>query len=348
MKIIHVADVHLGAEPDIGFDWSKKRKADIHAAFQNIIVKCRDEKVDLLLIAGDLFHRPPLMREIKEVNYLFKSIPDTAVVLIAGNHDYLKKDGYYEQFQWNENVYGLWGKTCGRVEIPALDLAVYGCSYHSQEVREPLYDRVRPEGDCKYHILVGHGGDSRHIPFDKRTLAAAGFDYVALGHIHKPEILCENLMAYAGALEPIDCGDMGPHGYMEVSLGAEGCRAEFVPSAVCEYRMLEVRVNEDVTQYALEQTVREELNSKGPRDIYHLRLVGTRDRGMEFNLLRLTKLGNIVKVRDMTHPYYDLGELEQNYEGSLIGEYIKRLKDLEGVEKKALYYGLEALLEAKR
>lgn len=348
MKIIHIADVHLGAEPDIGFAWSKERKTDIQAAFQRIIIRCRDEKIDLLVIAGDLFHRPPLQRELKELNYLFKSIPDTTVVLMAGNHDYLKKNGSFERFPWNGNVVGLWEKTCRRVEIPKLDLAVYGCSYHEKEIPQPLYDEVRPEGNCRYHILAAHGGDSRHSPIDKGKLLSAGFNYVALGHIHKPEVLAENRMAYAGALEPVDCNDMGPHGYMKITIEEDNIRAEFVPSAVCQYKVMEIEVNEDSTQYGLEKIVEENIRKEGMNDIYHLHLLGTRDREMEFNLLRLMKQGRVVKVRDMTHPYYDLEELSQTYDGSLTGEFIKRLKDLEGVEKKALYYGLEALLDTKR
>lgn len=348
MNIIHIADVHLGAEPDIGFEWSKERKTDIQAAFQKIIIRCRDEKTDLLIIAGDLFHRPPLHRDLKEVNYLFKSIPDTTVVLMAGNHDYLKKDGYFETFHWNENVIGLWDNSCQRVEIPKLDLAVYGCSYHEREIREPLYDDVRPEGNCRYHILVAHGGDAKHSPIDKRKLLSAGFTYVALGHIHKPEILAENRMAYAGALEPVDCNDMGAHGYMKVKCHGDIVRAEFVPMAVCQYKVMEVDVNEDSTQYGLEEIVHDRIIKEGAKNIYHLQLQGTRDRGMEFNLLRLMKIGRVVKARDITHPYYDLDELAQSYDGSLIGEYINRLKGLEGVEKKALFYGLEALLETKR
>lgn len=348
MKIIHVADVHWGAEPDLGFAWSKERKAEIPLTFRKVITICRDEKTDLLLIAGDLFHRPPLLRELREVNYLFKAIPDTTVVLMAGNHDYLKKGGYSEAFSWNENVIGLWGKSCERVEIPELDLAVYGCSYHEREIREPLYDEVYPEGDCRYHILLAHGGDSAHSPINKEKLLAAGFDYVALGHIHKPQILAENKMAYAGALEPIDCNDFGQHGYMQVEITGNRVSAAFVPLPVFEYKILEMQVDEETTQFALEEQVGQRIRQMGEKAIYHLHLVGTRERKMEFNLLRLLKLGRIIRVKDSTKPYYDLEELEQKYEGSLIGEFIGRLKDLDGVEKKALYYGLEALLETKR
>lgn len=44
--------------------------------------KLRD--ADCLFIAGDLFHRQPLLRDLKEVNYLFSTIPGVRVVIIAG------------------------------------------------------------------------------------------------------------------------------------------------------------------------------------------------------------------------------------------------------------------------
>ena len=46
---------------------------------------------DLLLVAGDLFHRQPLLRELKEVDGLFASLDRTQVVLVAGNHDYMRR-----------------------------------------------------------------------------------------------------------------------------------------------------------------------------------------------------------------------------------------------------------------
>lgn len=353
MKIIHVADVHLGAEPDLGFPWSKERAADIHRTFQRIIRRCKEERTDLLLIAGDLFHRPPLPGELRELNYLFKGIAETRVVLAAGNHDYLKKGGCYGEFAWNENVTMLRGERCERVEIPGLDLAVYGCSYHSREITEPLYDEVKPEGRQKYHILVGHGGDAKHSPIDFARLQAAGFTYAALGHIHKPKIFPGGRIAYAGAPEPVDCNDFGPHGYMEIECGPRGAAVRFVPAAVCEYRELSVQVGEESTQLSVEEEIRARISSEGEKNIYHLRLEGVRGRGTEFNLLKLMKRSRIVRAQDQSHPYYDLEELEQAYGGSLVGEYIRRLQSGAGdipktVREKALYYGLEALLDAKR
>lgn len=46
----------------------------------------------------------------------------------------------------------------------------------------------RPLPDGCRHILLAHGGDSSHIPINQEKLRQAGFDYIALGHIHKPWI----------------------------------------------------------------------------------------------------------------------------------------------------------------
>ena len=65
MKIIHVADVHWGAEPDLGFAWSKERKAEIPLTFRKVITICRDEKTDLLLIAGGFVPSTAVVKGIK-------------------------------------------------------------------------------------------------------------------------------------------------------------------------------------------------------------------------------------------------------------------------------------------
>ena len=87
IRFIHLADVHLGAVPDRGCPWSHEREEEIWETFRRVIASVRRDPVDLLFIAGDLFHRQPLLKELKEVNYLFSTIPETRVFLMAGNHD---------------------------------------------------------------------------------------------------------------------------------------------------------------------------------------------------------------------------------------------------------------------
>lgn len=107
MKFIHIADVHLGAKPDAGRSWAEERKNHGWQALVQVITKAEEEQADLLLIAGDLFHRQPLLRELKEVNYQFSRLSHTQVVLIAGNHDFISPNSYYRTFQWESNVHFL-------------------------------------------------------------------------------------------------------------------------------------------------------------------------------------------------------------------------------------------------
>ena len=101
------------------------------------------------------------------------------------------------------------------MDFPELRTAVYGLSYHSREISRPLYDGFTAARAEPFEILLAHGGDEKHIPFDRRAMERAGFDYIALGHIHKPMILKEDQIIYSGALEPVDKNDTGPHGYVK-------------------------------------------------------------------------------------------------------------------------------------
>ena len=104
MRFIHTGDIHLGAMPESRKEWAKNRGDEIWQTFERLIKKIKAQPVDMLIIAGDLFHRQPLLRELKEVDYLFSTIPETKVVLCAGNHDAIKKGSFYDGFKWSDNV----------------------------------------------------------------------------------------------------------------------------------------------------------------------------------------------------------------------------------------------------
>ena len=174
MRFFHIADVHLGAEPDKGYPWSQDRSREIWDSFRRVIEQAGRDHVDLLLIAGDLFHRQPLARELKEVNTMFSTIPDTKIVLIAGNHDYLRKDSPYRKFPWGKNVWGLWSQEFSHVDFPEMGVRVRGCSYESREIRQPLYDSLKKSGEMPVEILLAHGGDEKHIPISRERLIAGG------------------------------------------------------------------------------------------------------------------------------------------------------------------------------
>lgn len=350
MKFVHIADIHLGASPDAGNSYSGERAKEIWDSLRRVIDVCNEEGADLLLIAGDLFHRQPLLRELKEVNYLFGTLEHTQVVLIAGNHDYLKKDSFYRTFPWVENVHMILEDQIICVELPELELAVYGCSYHAREIPERRLDNALPQRRQKYEIMLAHGGDEKHIPIQRDKLEALGYDYIALGHIHKPQVLVEERVIYAGALEPIDKNDTGPHGYVIGEITDQGCNTQFITAASREYVHLDIPVDKKMTSHSLKDCIRERIEECGIQNIYKIVLRGFRDPDIMFDLEAMDSYGNIIELADDTKPAYDLERLMMQNQGNLLGKYIESLKDYdeESVEYLALCEGVQALMETRR
>lgn len=342
--------MHLGTKPDAGKKYSGKRDEEIWNTFSRVLDVCEKEEVDLLLIAGDLFHRQPLLRELKEVNYLFSKLTKTKVVLIAGNHDYIKWDSYYRTFQWNKNVFPLFSERLQGVEFPELETCVYGFSYYQKEVLEAKYAKANSWQKQKYEILVAHGGDEKHIPIKRNELVSLGYDYVALGHIHKPACLEENKIYYSGALEPIDKNDTGVHGYISGKIEDDKIVAKFVPFATREYVHMRVQVDDTMTNIQVRELLQEEIQKRGIHHIYKVILCGFRSPDIEFEVSDMDTFGNVLEVIDETKPAYNFEKLREQNKDNLLGNYIKSFEgcDLNSVEYMALYEGVEALLETKR
>ena len=164
MKFMHISDVHLGVKPDAGKAWSEKRAQDIWDSFAEMIEIAAEESPDFLLISGDLFHKQPLKRELKEVCGLFARIPQTKVLLMAGNHDYIQQNSFYRTCEWPENVCFFPREEVMCFDFPEQNTTVYGLSYWHREIRQALYDEVFPKNTDRINILLAHGGDKRHIP----------------------------------------------------------------------------------------------------------------------------------------------------------------------------------------
>lgn len=352
MKFIHTADIHWGMIPDSDRPWGKKREQAIRLTFQAIIEEARDRRVDLLLISGDLFHRQPLARDLKEVNYLFSTIPGTRVVIIAGNHDRIRRSSALLSFTWCPNVTYLMDEDLSSVYFDNLNTEVYGFSYHSPEITEDLTERFSIPENRHHKILMLHGGDARHLPFSKDRLASMPFSYIALGHIHKPGVLTENRMAYPGSPEPLDLTETGPHGYylgeMDDMTG-QVTSLEFKPISQAQYIPLVVSVTPATTNLELSQLIADEIRKRGASYIYRFRIRGMRDPDTEFDLDFLAGQWNIVEIIDESEPQYDFHSLFAEHPSDMIGFYIRALlkDDMSPVEKKALYYGIHALLMTK-
>ena len=311
---------------------------------------CEKQNIDFLLIAGDLFHRQPLKRELKELNYLFSTLSVTKVVLIAGNHDYLAKDSYYRTFSWAENVHMILSGEISCVEFPEYSLAVYGLSYYTREITEELYAGAFPGKRQTYEVLLAHGGDEKHIPVKKEDLLRLGYDYIALGHIHKPQQICAGKIAYAGALEPIDKNDTGMHGYILGEITEKGCRTKFVPAASREYVHMDIPVHSNMTGHEVKEEIRRRIADRGSQNIYKLILTGQRDEEILFDTRDMESFGNVVEVIDDTVPEYHFEKLKKQNRDNILAQFIESFEGSEegSVEYRALCEGVHALMETRR
>ncbi len=251
MEFIHISDVHYKMALTIG---SAK---DIEDSLLSVVDVCNERQSELLLISGDLFHTIPSLGQLREMDYIFKKLVYTKVIIIAGNHDYIVAGGAYDSFEFESNTYVF---KPGQERLNGSEIGinadVYGVSYEGinmEDKKDLAYfeeNFVLDEG--KVNILLLHGGTKNQLDINFKEFACSKFDYVALGHIHKPQIISENA-AYAGSLFPLDRTEMGEHGYIigridEMSAYA-GRRTslEFVPSAKVKYEEITVELNEYMT-----------------------------------------------------------------------------------------------------
>ena len=113
------------------------------------------------------------------------------------------------------------------------------------------------------------------------------------------------------------------------------------------YSLLKGGLN--LTNEELAQIIAGEIRKRGASNIYRFRIRGMRDPDTEFDTEFLSGQWNIIEMLDESEPQYDFHALFAEHPSDMIGFYIQALmkEDMSAVEKKALYYGIHALLMTK-
>jgi exonuclease SbcD len=242
VRFVHAADLHLGA-PFTGVDASDARVqsalvASLLEALDRIVSLCIDEKVDFLLLAGDVYNggdksTPARFRFQAAMERLAAAA--VPVYIARGNHD--PADAWSTGPTLPETV-----RYFSTAEVEAVPLeregellcTLYGRSYeHAAEKRDLAAGFRRLAGDGiaigVLHANVGsREGYLDYAPASMETLRAARMDYWALGHIHKPDVLSDSpAIVYAGSPQGLNPKEGGPHGCYLVEIGASGPKVEF-------------------------------------------------------------------------------------------------------------------------
>ena len=352
MKFVHIADLHIGLEQTIELEDKIERKTLIWEALNQVFSYIQTNEVDFLFIPGDLFQRQPTMTQLKDFNALCERVPKTQIVCMAGNHDYIRPNSNYLKFSFAKNVYFFKKDSLERIYYEEKNTYIYGFSYWEKEITLPLYDtlKVAHAKEDAIHILLAHGGDSKHIPIQKEALKNSGFDYIAMGHIHLGGQIVKNKIVIAGALVPSDKNDMGPHGFWHGEITKAGSSVFFQSIKLLEYRKKEVLVTPKMTERMLLEAIKELLSQKAPYELYKIFLKGRKNLHFDIHEVynEINSMQGISAVEEELVSDYNMAELMEQYKDQLLGKYIQEcMKYPENMYTKyALYEGVDAIFRS--
>ena len=343
MKFLHMADMHF--DTAFGFLSSRSnlgqiRRMDQRIIFSNIIDKIKSDGIKYLFISGDLYEQK-FIREstIDFINSKFKEIPDTFIFISPGNHDPFIKNSYYNNYNWANNV-KIFNGELEKFETP--DANIYGFGFTDYECSANI--NVNLEHN-KPNILVMHAsldGQDAYNPITSVFLRSIGFDYVALGHIHKTNFDLNSNIIYPGS--PISMGfdELGNHGIVCGEL-TDTLHLEFLNMDNKEFIEKYVDISEI---NSLEELI-EYIDSLKIADyeICKIILTGSKHFDLPTNLWHLLQT-NIVKVKDCTHLDYDLDIIskENSLKGIFVRNLLKRMDnnpDEKDLIENAINIGLE-------
>ena len=242
MKILHVADTHIGysAYHKVDDNGLNQRETDVYDAFEQFVDYAVEKKPDLIVHSGDLFDTVrPTNRAISFALQQLIRISNEGIpmVIISGNHETpkLRETGsVFRIFEHLEGIHPVYKGIYERFDFG--DVAVHAVPHCSTgDALKKNMESLRAE-DGAYNLLMLHVGVSgikefRRGDFNEQVIPSGylspDFDYIALGHYHRMTKVTENAY-YSGSTEHLSFKEAGEDkGFLEID--TEGGSVEFVP-----------------------------------------------------------------------------------------------------------------------
>ena len=237
MKILHTSDLHIGK-----YIGTYDLKEDTEYVLNQVVDTAIRERVEVVLISGDVFDRPnPSEEAIKMYVSFLKELLDKniKVIAISGNHDSgirlsaykaILGKGYFVEGEFNSPMRKVsLNDEFGPVNFYMLPFFTPFIVKSNLKLEKGLknYDLAMDEiikreniDTSQRNIILAHqfvagfkfGGSEEDFSYsngDEKNVAGVGiisldkfqnFDYVALGHIHKPQKISRETIRYSGSL----------------------------------------------------------------------------------------------------------------------------------------------------
>ena len=354
VKILHTADLHIGAAASGIPALSAELKAGAVITFEKIIKLAREQQVDIMLICGDLFHSSYIEPAVvKHIFTAFRSIPQVKIVYVGGNHDPLSPISPMLYEQKPDNLY-IFGGEYSYFEFPELKTRVYGRSFVETYLPHKPFDFECDDSFINLACLHGEIGADKggnYNPIDASMLENSGLDYVALGHVHtRTEIRCAGgtRFAYSGCAQGQGFDETGEKGVYIGEISKDKCELQFVRMAKKMYLTEQVDISAAASSAEAAEIILALLRRKYPdasEHLYKIILTGQTDEGVAFSTEEIaTRLAGEVyfaKVQDKTEPRIDFEalRLEKTLKGIFADKMLSRIQSAETEQEKVHLWG---------
>ena len=353
MKFIHVSDLHLCSSfvsSTLKSETAAEHREQLWKTFRNVIDACRDENIDVLLVSGDIFESVyARTSDIKRIADAFSAIPETKVFISPGNHDTISETSYYNIIKFPPNTHIF--REYEGVELPEWNAVIYGFGwtrnrYDSVPFTFTELDRSRTNILCLHCDAVNA---SDYMPLKTETIEQTGFDYAALGHIHKTMKLSERIY-YAGSPEPLNFGEEGVHGYIQGTIDEDKeLKVFFTSCGTREFLTVQLKLHAEMDSEQIKALVKESCGEGIDKNIYRILFTGIIHPYINIDDIMQELKDDFYSVDcyDRTVPDYDIKKIYSENKDNIIGKFIYSLTEeatKDPVAYKALLAGLDALL----
>jgi len=257
LKFIHSADVHLdsplcGLERYEGAPLDAIRGAS-RRAFQNLIQLAIDEEVAFVLLAGDLFDGD--WRDYNSGLFFIGQIrrlqeAGIKAFVVAGNHDAASQMS--KTLRPPENLYRFSTRAAESIRLEELGVVIHGQGFATRAVSEDLSARYPLADPALFNIgllhtaLDGRAGHAPYAPCTLDGLRSRGYDYWALGHVHRREVVAEDpWVVFPGNLQGRHARETGAKGCSLVEVdGGRLVRVKHRPLDLVRWSVCDVDLTE--------------------------------------------------------------------------------------------------------
>lgn len=369
VRLLHTSDLHLGATFKVLGERGRDQHRQLRETFGHVIGLAVEERVDAVLVAGDLFDSVPAARvQLGFAAEQFARLGEAGIpaCVIAGNHDPLE-----------EGSASLWrdlAAKCPRLAVlgphleartfPERDLTVVGRSVSGGLSAESPLAGLPVSRRTRHLVGLAHGSVQRpDLParfglMTPEEIAASGLDYLALGDWHSArDVSSAGVRAwYSGSPEMIDVDQADSGSVCLVTLRAPG-EVEVLRRRVGRRRAMRLALDLATAggPEAVVRTIRTHADPDTALVVTLAGLAGLTDRvNVERIREELASEFFRLEIRDESHLRPEVIEPSEYPENTVIGRFVRQMYaqiasregDARAIAEDALSYGV-ALLEGK-